>query len=697
MAKMIKNENATNNDSHRILILTLGVGFMVDKGIEDMDERLRQIEGIIQNSEIEKEKTYRIANYVYESDDGALEYSDEMFVANPIVDVFKPDAVIIIGTVKSAWSQFLYRFRREDADETELIKALQELEKMSIVQGIDTAGEDLNNWQSLTEELICSNIDRDKFPTIRIVLSRYGINKEQLQENYVRIRDVVSGTLKSGCRNEIAFDITHSFRSLPIYNLSVINYLKHIENRDVEITNVYYGNLDAQNEIPGRKSPLVDLVEITDLLDMSNGVSEFRKTGSLATLLDNLESHKTLRDLLLKFDTAVQLNNFTWIHRAVSNLGRYFASRNDQHGSAIADIEDMLKAAIENDILRSRPLSDFENIEKDYEAQRDLRYLLALWMWDQGRYGQAACVGLEALRSILTPYYLLAKGTAITVKNCSMETSRQASIDRLNMILRKWSTKMKTLNKSEKKVYRTLENLNSRMNNARKIRNTYAHILSTSSGKTEDVMIYVKKLNEFFESLKEVYSLAKTNNRAFRKLYCNAPTTKPKRCMLIISAKEIIDDPAWLGNVASGKKNHPVYIIPRELRKLLPGDTAVWGKNVTYSVFVLRDYVVKNCTASDKESDISVVFDESIGPAYKALICMILTSANTVDRCYDIIPGELGEPVLHDITAGESGVVFDETALTDINDNVITKYMHALEIAPDCMKDDVNQEADIAL
>ena len=57
-----------------------------------------------------------------------------------------------------------------------------------------------------------------------IDLTKYGINEKQLKENYAIIKGI-ENKLKRNVKYEVAFDITHSFRSLPIYNLIVFNYI----------------------------------------------------------------------------------------------------------------------------------------------------------------------------------------------------------------------------------------------------------------------------------------------------------------------------------------------------------------------------------------------------------------------------------------------------------------------------------------
>ena len=82
---------------------------------------------------------------------------------------------------------------------------------------------------------------------LKPVLLRYGISDEQLWENYEFLSRAWQGLDKNETY-DVSFDITHSFRSLPIYNLSLLDYQRQIADYKISISHVYYGNAEISRE-----------------------------------------------------------------------------------------------------------------------------------------------------------------------------------------------------------------------------------------------------------------------------------------------------------------------------------------------------------------------------------------------------------------------------------------------------------------
>ena len=70
----------------------------------------------------------------------------------------------------------------------------------------------------------------------------------------------------------------------------------------------------------------MDLEDIVDVLDLTNGVSEFRNTGNAKTLLENLptEEKDGYVDGLRMFDHATQINDFNMSQEALSKLDKAY-------------------------------------------------------------------------------------------------------------------------------------------------------------------------------------------------------------------------------------------------------------------------------------------------------------------------------------------------------------------------------------
>jgi CRISPR-associated DxTHG motif protein len=92
-----------------------------------------------------------------------------------------------------------------------------------------------------------------------------------------RIFAAISDAVCEG--DQIAFDITHGFRSLPVIALLTIAYLKQI--KQVKVRYILYGAFDAKDE---QGTPVFDLTPFADLLDWLAAAKMFITTGDSSEL-----------------------------------------------------------------------------------------------------------------------------------------------------------------------------------------------------------------------------------------------------------------------------------------------------------------------------------------------------------------------------------------------------------------------------
>jgi CRISPR-associated DxTHG motif protein len=92
-----------------------------------------------------------------------------------------------------------------------------------------------------------------------------------------RIFEKISDAVCEG--DQIAFDITHGFRSLPVIALLTIAYLKQI--KQVKVRYILYGAFDAKDE---QGTPVFDLTPFANLLDWLAAAKMFMATGDSSEL-----------------------------------------------------------------------------------------------------------------------------------------------------------------------------------------------------------------------------------------------------------------------------------------------------------------------------------------------------------------------------------------------------------------------------
>ncbi len=109
--------------------------------------------------------------------------------------------------------------------------------------------------------------------------------------------------------DELYFDITHGFRTLPMLNMVLINYAKLLKN--ITVKGIFYGAYEAKKKINDVEyAPIWDLKSFADLQDWTNSANIFLKTGNaieLSTLIKD-ESFSQLKENLTQFSKQLLVN-----------------------------------------------------------------------------------------------------------------------------------------------------------------------------------------------------------------------------------------------------------------------------------------------------------------------------------------------------------------------------------------------------
>ena len=117
---------------------------------------------------------------------------------------------------------------------------------------------------------------------IKPVLIKNGDNESEIWENFRIIFDCLQPD------DEVYFDVTHGFRSLPMLVLLLTNYTKFLKN--IKVASITYGNYEARNEI--NEAPIIDLTSLSHLQDWTAGANMFIKTGNTKTITELLKNEE---------------------------------------------------------------------------------------------------------------------------------------------------------------------------------------------------------------------------------------------------------------------------------------------------------------------------------------------------------------------------------------------------------------------
>ena len=139
---------------------------------------------------------------------------------------------------------------------------------------------------------------------------------EGLSENEIwQIFDTVFGKLQEG--DELYFDITHSFRSIPMLVMVLINYAKFLKN--VKVNKIFYGAFEKlgptsevkKMPIEQRYAPVLDITSFSELQDWTSAANDFVSFGNV----DKLSK-------LAKIDISPLARQFKGKNKTVNSLTR---------------------------------------------------------------------------------------------------------------------------------------------------------------------------------------------------------------------------------------------------------------------------------------------------------------------------------------------------------------------------------------
>lgn len=92
-------------------------------------------------------------------------------------------------------------------------------------------------------------------------------------------------------REEVIFDITHGFRSLPFLSLLAVAYLRQV--KQIDLRAILYGNYEARDQsVTPNRAPVIDLSEFVSLFDWMTAADLFTRFGDAGDLAERLRAAK---------------------------------------------------------------------------------------------------------------------------------------------------------------------------------------------------------------------------------------------------------------------------------------------------------------------------------------------------------------------------------------------------------------------
>ncbi|BDD02057.1 TIGR02221 family CRISPR-associated protein [Persicobacter psychrovividus] len=230
-----------------------------------------------------------------------------------------------------------------------------------------------------------------------------GFDSEQVWELF----EMVFSCLEKD--DEVIFDITHSFRSIPMLGMILMNYAKVLKG--VKIQGVYYGAFEklgiAKNVLKmpehDRNAPIISLNDFVKLQEWTGAINEFDKFGSSQSLAKLMKQEvKTIKKESIDDAKQIQLlaNQLNKLSAALSTCrGQDIISTMDYEG-----LNNCLSSNRDHDFISQlHPL--LQKIEKKIEPFTNKSWTNGLaavsWCLDHEMIQQAATFLMETIQTLV--------------------------------------------------------------------------------------------------------------------------------------------------------------------------------------------------------------------------------------------------------------------------------------------------------
>lgn len=206
-----------------------------------------------------------------------------------------------------------------------------------------------------------------------------------------QIFETVFKLLQEG--DELYFDLTHSFRYLPMLMLVLGNYAKFLKK--VSVCSITYGNYEARNKATN-EAPIVNLLSLSSLQDWTFATADYLKNGYADKLVEL--SKKGLDPLMRESEEIRKDEDAKHLRSFVNNLKNFSLDMQTCRGLNIIDTSSIKRIKTDIDSLNKvvipqlepvlhkvreslKPFDDAGNVMNAIKA--------AQWCFDNQQYQQS--------------------------------------------------------------------------------------------------------------------------------------------------------------------------------------------------------------------------------------------------------------------------------------------------------------------
>lgn len=302
------------------------------------------------------------------------------FVADVICQEYKVDKVLLVGTMHSIWDGVYDYFTQKAGQEPD----------MQVWEAIYTQCQQANHASEVGEIIHHDKLEEALGKGSKAVTIHYGITADEIERNSAIIL-ALEQYLQQG--DELIIDITHSFRSLPMYIMNLLMYLQHVSEKKLKIKHICYGMLDVARELTF--APIVELKNVLQVNDWITGAYSFKRFGNadkIAELVKPID--EALSRDLSAFSDVKNLNHLAELERQSLKL------RNLLESHDLPLLARQIIPPVINDFVRRL------NVDANSPHQHSkFQSKLARWQFNNHNYLAAYISILEAIITYLAEEY----------------------------------------------------------------------------------------------------------------------------------------------------------------------------------------------------------------------------------------------------------------------------------------------------
>ena len=309
------------------------------------------------------ERIYKTANYKLGEN-----VEKTSFLASALGKFLDVDTYFLFGTMKSMWEAVYEKFAEQkglEIDETYWLQLSEQCEENA-------------NHNSTLDASLFQKIEKVLGTDSKIFLIYYGLDEKEIKENFSIFVDAMSH-LKDG--DEIYLDITHSFRSLPLFATTALSFIRDVADKKISFAGIYYGMLEAGGEFDG-VVPVVNLSYISELQSWIKGAYSFNHFGNGYLLAELLrEKNKTTSDKLKQFTNVLSMN---FIHEIKSQISLLTSLASNTY-------------SLPEGIILPKAFSAFAKRFSNLQKQSEYQFELSVWHKENSNYGLSYLCLVEAI------------------------------------------------------------------------------------------------------------------------------------------------------------------------------------------------------------------------------------------------------------------------------------------------------------